>query len=105
MLSLVLQRPRNPVPQSRMPRFARLLLVAAACPWSLATDAQSKSTVASDVYLHPQQLVGIDGARRINLYCQGTGEPTVLFDAGAGENMMVWRHVQGQIAAMTRVRI
>jgi len=59
-------------------------------------------TVASDVYLHPQQLVAIDGARRINLYCQGTGEPTLLFDAGAGENMMVWRHVQGQIAAVTR---
>jgi pimeloyl-ACP methyl ester carboxylesterase len=75
----------------------------AACPWSRTTaDAQSNGTVASDVYLHPRQLVAIDGARRINLYCQGTGEPTVLFDAGAGENMMVWRHVQGQIAATTR---
>jgi pimeloyl-ACP methyl ester carboxylesterase len=69
----------------------------------LATaDAQSSGTVASDVYVHPQQLVAVDGARRLNLYCQGIGEPTVLFDAGAGENMMVWRHVQGQIAAVTR---
>jgi pimeloyl-ACP methyl ester carboxylesterase len=72
-------------------QFARLLVVAAAV-----------SPVASEVYLHPQQLVAIDGARRINLYCLGTGEPTVLFDAGAGESMMVWRHVQGQIAAVTR---
>lgn len=91
MLSLVLQRPRNPAQPSRTRRFARLLLVAAAaCPGSPETaDAQSKGTVASDVYLHPQQLVAIDGARRINLYCQGTGEPAMLFDAGAGENMMV----------------
>jgi pimeloyl-ACP methyl ester carboxylesterase len=84
-------------------RLSPLLVAAAACLWSPATaDAQSKGIVASDVYVHPQQLVAIDGARRINLYCQGTGEPTVLFDAGAGENMMVWRHVQGQIAAVTR---
>jgi hypothetical protein len=62
-------------------------------PWPLATaDAQSNGVVAPDVYLHPQQFVAIDG----------TGEPTVLFDAGAGESMMVWRHVQGQIAATTR---
>lgn len=89
---------------TRTRRFARQILVAAAaCPWSLAAaDAQSTGTVASDVYVHPQQLVAIDGTRRINLYCQGTGEPTVLFDAGAGENMMVWRHVQGQTAALTR---
>jgi pimeloyl-ACP methyl ester carboxylesterase len=84
-------------------RVLLLLVVAAACPLSLATaDAQSSGVVSSDVYLRPQQLVAIDGARRINLSCQGAGEPTVLFDAGAGENMMVWRHVQGQIAAVTR---
>ncbi len=78
-------------------------MVAAACSWPLATaDAQPSSTVASAVYLHPQRLVAIDGSRRINLYCEGTGERTVLFNAGAGESMMVWRHVQGQIAQVTR---
>jgi pimeloyl-ACP methyl ester carboxylesterase len=102
-VSLVPHRLRKPVPLSRTYRFACLLLVAAACPWSLATaTAQSANTVAPDVYLHPKQLVAVDGARQINLYCQGAGEPTVLFDAGAGENMMVWRHVQGQAATVTR---
>jgi len=86
---------------SSLPR--RLVMAATAWHSSLATaGAQAAGTVAPDVYIHPQQLVAIDGARRINLYCQGTGEPTVLLDAGAGENMMVWRHVQGQIAALTR---
>jgi pimeloyl-ACP methyl ester carboxylesterase len=77
--------------------------VVAACLWPLtAARAQPARTVASDVYLHPQQLVAIDGTRRINLYCQGAGHPTVLFDAGAGENMMVWRHVQESIATVKR---
>jgi pimeloyl-ACP methyl ester carboxylesterase len=103
-VSSVPQGARIPVQPSRTHRCARLLLVAAAvCPWSLATaGAQSKGTVASAVYVHPQQLVAIDGARRINLYCHGSGEPTVLFDAGAGETMMVWRHVQAPISAVTR---
>ena len=33
---------------------------------------------------------------------RGHGRATVLSDAGAGESMMVWRHVQGQIAQVTR---
>jgi pimeloyl-ACP methyl ester carboxylesterase len=79
------------------------VVAVAACLWPLtAARAQPARTVASDVYLHPQQLVAIDGARRINLYCQGAGQPTVLLDAGAGENMMVWRHVQRSIATVTR---
>ncbi len=103
MGSLVVQLRRNPVLPFRVGAFARALFAAAALPWCLPTaEAQSKGAVASAVYVRPQQLVAIDGPRRINLYCQGTGEPTVLFDAGAGENMMVWRHVQGQIAAVTR---
>jgi pimeloyl-ACP methyl ester carboxylesterase len=97
------QRPSNPVPTAPARRFARSLLAAAVCAWFLTTaDARSGGAVASRVYLRPQQLVAIDGARRINLYCQGDGGPTVLLDAGAGESMMVWRHVQGQVATVTR---
>ncbi len=65
--------------------------------------AQSTTVVASATYVRPQQMVAIDGTRRINLYCTGSGQPVVLLDAGAGENMMVWRHVQRQLAAETRV--
>lgn len=45
----------------------------------------------------------MEGERRLNLYCVGRGSPTVLLDAGAGESMMVWRHVQGAVSAETRV--
>ena len=64
--------------------------------------AQTPRAVPSLSYTHPQQLVATDGKRRLNLFCLGTGSPTVLLDAGAGENMMVWRHVQGEIASVTR---
>jgi pimeloyl-ACP methyl ester carboxylesterase len=69
---------------------------------SASAVAQSSETVPSSAYTHPQRLVAVEGKRRLNLFCMGSGSPTVLFDAGAGENMMVWRHVQRQIAAVTR---
>lgn len=58
--------------------------------------------VPSQNYAHPQQLVAVDGARRLNLFCMGQGEPTVMFESGAGDGMVVWRHVQGEIAKVTR---
>lgn len=71
--------------------------------WPVAIAAEpTRGTIPSKEYTRPQQLVAVDGKRRLNLFCLGTGEPTVLFDAGAGQNMMVWRHVQGQVAALTR---
>ena len=43
------------------------------------------------------------GARRLNLYCVGSGSPTVILDAGSGNCMATWRHVQAEIAKITRV--
>jgi pimeloyl-ACP methyl ester carboxylesterase len=79
-----------------------IVSAAAATLLFICTACAQVGTVAPEVYLHPQRLVAVEGARRINLYCEGTGSPTVVFDAGAGENMMVWRHVQGRIATVTR---
>jgi pimeloyl-ACP methyl ester carboxylesterase len=64
--------------------------------------ANAPSDVSSDSYTHPQQLVAIDGARRLNLFCLGTGTPAVLFEAGLGNTTSTWRHVQGQVATFTR---
>jgi pimeloyl-ACP methyl ester carboxylesterase len=58
--------------------------------------------VPSQDYAHPQQLVAIDGARHLNLFCMGKVEPTVMFESGAGDSMVVWRHVQGEVAKVTR---
>ena len=42
-------------------------------------------------------------ARRLNLYCVGSGSPTVILDAGSGNSMATWRHVQAEIGQTTRV--
>jgi pimeloyl-ACP methyl ester carboxylesterase len=68
-----------------------------------ASAASAASTTPSAVYATPQRLVAVDGARRLNLYCVGSGNPTVVLDAGSGNSMATWRHVQAQIGESTRV--
>lgn len=53
-------------------------------------------------YPPPGQLVDV-GGYRLHLYCQGSGEPTVILEAGLGDNWLSWNRVQGEIASVTRV--
>ncbi|MGB6985025.1 MAG: alpha/beta hydrolase [Candidatus Aquilonibacter sp.] len=53
-------------------------------------------------YLHPQRMVDV-GGHRLNLYCTGQGSPTVVLDAGEGNDMFTWRKVQPMVAKFTRV--
>jgi pimeloyl-ACP methyl ester carboxylesterase len=53
-------------------------------------------------YVHAQQMVDI-GGRRLNLYCTGSGSPTVVLDANEGHDTLDWRFVQPLIAKRTRV--
>ena len=53
-------------------------------------------------YLHAQRLVDI-GSRRLNVYCMGTGSPTVVLDSGLGGSTWDWHAVQSDIARTTRV--
>jgi len=75
--------------------------------WSVAMPvAVPSSTVdatPSEVYAKPQTLVAVEGRRRLNVYCEGTGSPTVLLDAGGGGSSYVWREVQQPLSAYTRV--
>ncbi len=90
---------------------ARTILIAAASclisigAWaaSVPTDEQSSADpIPSESYTHPGDLIAVEGKRHINLFCIGSGSPVVLFDAGAGVDMMTWRHVQGRIGRLTR---
>jgi pimeloyl-ACP methyl ester carboxylesterase len=42
------------------------------------------------------------GDRKINLYCMGSGSPTVLFDAASGRAGWDWATVQPEVAKRTR---
>jgi pimeloyl-ACP methyl ester carboxylesterase len=68
-----------------------------------AQSTLAQAIVPDAIYTAPQDLVAIDGVRRLNLYCDGSGSPTVVLDAGAGNSIATWRHVQAEIAKVTRV--
>jgi pimeloyl-ACP methyl ester carboxylesterase len=53
------------------------------------------------LYTQPGRLVEVDG-RHLNLYCTGSGAPTVVFDSGWGDWAPIWALVQPRVAAWTR---
>ena len=53
-------------------------------------------------YPPPGELVDV-GGHRLHLHCVGTGSPTVILEAGLGENWLSWHLVQDSIAGVTRV--
>lgn len=54
-------------------------------------------------YLHPQRLVNVGNGRHLNLYCTGSGSPTVILDTEQDDSTLAWRFVQPEIAEQTRV--
>ncbi len=59
------------------------------------------SAQADTVYARPGQLVSA-GAHRLNLYCMGSGSPTVVFDSGWEDWAPAWSVVQPRVATFTR---
>jgi pimeloyl-ACP methyl ester carboxylesterase len=53
------------------------------------------------MYTRPGQLVSA-GTHRLNLYCMGSGSPTVVFDSGWEDWAPAWSVVQPRVATFTR---
>ncbi|HEX5257287.1 MAG TPA: alpha/beta hydrolase [Sphingomicrobium sp.] len=70
---------------------------------ALAAAAVQAATAAPDdaIYLRPGKIVEADGAR-LNLYCTGSGSPTVVFDAGHQDWAPAWAVVQPEVSKWTR---
>lgn len=62
----------------------------------------SSQIIDSAAYTHAQRLVEVTPGRRLNLYCVGSGSPTVIFEAGMGVEAGTWGLVQPGIAERTR---
>jgi pimeloyl-ACP methyl ester carboxylesterase len=71
-----------------------------AAPTPPATAAPDSTL---EVYAKPQRLVALAGGRRMNIYCTGTGSPTVILEGGWTANTASWRKVQAPLAEKTRV--
>jgi len=64
--------------------------------------AKDPMLVTDRAYTHAQQLVEVEPGRRLNLYCTGSGSPTVIFDSGVATETVEWALVQPEIAKHTR---
>ncbi len=51
----------------------------------------------------PGRLVAIGGGQRLHLHCTGSGAPTVILEAGAGDFSVIWSAVQERVSRFTRV--
>ena len=77
----------------KLPCFAAMLL--------LAMQGPAGAAPGDTLYARPGQIVSADGVR-LNLYCLGSGSPTVVFDSGWEDWAPVWAVVQPRVAAWTR---
>jgi pimeloyl-ACP methyl ester carboxylesterase len=72
---------------------------------TIAVSAQQGSgggsSPADMIYAQAGQLVDVGGFR-LNLYCMGSGSPTVVFDSGWEDWAPAWSKVQPEIAKWTR---
>jgi pimeloyl-ACP methyl ester carboxylesterase len=67
----------------------------------LGLPALAAAAPGDQVYSQPGRLVAIEGTR-LNLYCMGTGSPTVVFDSGWEDWAPVWAIVQPRVAQWAR---
>jgi pimeloyl-ACP methyl ester carboxylesterase len=80
---------------------ASAALLATACGPGVVRQAAEELPDAA--YLAPQQMITIGEGRRLNLYCTGKGDPTVVLEAGLTDPMNVWSLVQPRLSSSTRV--
>jgi pimeloyl-ACP methyl ester carboxylesterase len=70
----------------------------------LAATASAQSPTNSwwERFEADARLVPLPDGRRLNLYCEGQGAPTVILEAGLGSSSSAWRRVQDEIARTTK---
>ncbi len=61
---------------------AGLIFVVTALGQDTKSAADASPTAGDAVYARPGQLVSAEDGTRLNLYCMGSGSPTVVFDSG-----------------------
>lgn len=87
----------------------RLGLVSALALLALASSATARpaddappQSLGADFYAKPSHAVEVEPGRRLNLVCLGSGAPTVILEAGLGDDSLGWRKVHASLAAITR---
>lgn len=78
--------------------------LAIACLAALVGAIYQAETTAADLagFSPPGRMVSVNGAK-LHLYCIGSGSPTLVLEAGLGENVLSWYPVQAKLARNMRV--
>jgi hypothetical protein len=94
-------------PYARWRRICERIALSVAIVVFLAAGA---STLFNALAIHhyraiypPQgKLYTVDGSK-MHLYCTGEGSPTIILDAGLGNDSLIWANVQPTLSKTTRV--
>jgi pimeloyl-ACP methyl ester carboxylesterase len=70
---------------------------------SFASVRAADDRIALKEYTRPHLLADVEPGRHLNVFCTGSGSPTVIFEAGGGDDSSSFRSVQPAISAFTRV--
>jgi len=81
---------------------AGLIFVVTALGQDTKSAADASPTAGDAVYARPGQLVSAEDGTRLNLYCMGSGSPTVVFDSGWEDWAPAWSKVQPEVVKFTR---
>jgi pimeloyl-ACP methyl ester carboxylesterase len=84
------------------PSMAGVLLLASGCGAD-HSSATAKAARRQTMATRPLQARVNVGGYKLYLDCTGRGSPTVILEAGYGDDHTVWRHVQASVAAFSRV--
>jgi pimeloyl-ACP methyl ester carboxylesterase len=70
---------------------------------SLGEKSVAQAVDSYAIYEHPGQMIRLSQGNRLSLYCEGTGKPTVVLEAGfAGGTYAEWYRLQPRLAKHTR---
>lgn len=69
---------------------------------SFASGQPANGCVDLKEYTHPHLLVEVEPGRRLDVFCTGSGSPTVIFEAGGGDDSSSFRAVQPGLSRVTR---
>jgi pimeloyl-ACP methyl ester carboxylesterase len=78
------------------------VLLVLLCAQPVVVSAKDDRIIDNSVYTRASVLVNVDDGRGINLYCTGSGKPTVIFEAGLGDSTKAWGLVQPEISKHTK---
>ena len=77
----------------------RLLIACCAC---VLVGLQGRGGPGDEAYTSAGRVVAAPDGAQLNMYCMGTGSPTVIFESGWEDWAPAWSVVQPQVAQWTR---